>query len=241
MHNEVLILLFTINKRVLQKISPIALGYFVLGLACGMLGQKAGIAPLEMLAMSILAYAGSSQFVGIAMMLQGASFFSIGLTIFIVNLRYVLFSSTLTPFFAKCKLPFLAVYTHGITDETFAVSLSSFQQEKEIPWTHKEAFTLNFLGCTIWSLSNALGCYASTFFTVNLSLVSYILTAMFLGIWANYLVNRTMIIVGLSSGILAVLLALVVPYKLHIVLASLFTSALACYLTLKHEGGGSHE
>lgn len=231
----------TINKRVLQKVSPIALGYFVLGLACGMLGQKAGISPLEMFAMSILAYAGSSQFVGIAMMLQGASFFSIGLTIFIVNLRYVLFSSTLTPFFAKCKLPFLVAYTHGITDETFAVSLAAFQQEKKIPWTKEEAFTLNALGCTVWSLSNALGCYASTFFTVNLSLVSYILTAMFLGIWANYLVNRTMIIVGLTSGILAVLLALVVPYKLHIVLASLLTSALACYLTLKHEGGDGHE
>ena len=67
-HNEVKCLLgIKINKRVLQKISPIALGYLVLGLACGMLGQKAAITPLEMLAMSIFAYAGSSQFIGIAM------------------------------------------------------------------------------------------------------------------------------------------------------------------------------
>ena len=47
---------------------------------------------------------------------------------------------------------------------------------------------------------------------------------MFLGIWSNYLKNRTMIITGLAAGVLAVLLSQVVPYKLHIVLASLIPS-----------------
>ncbi|MFA7067347.1 MAG: AzlC family ABC transporter permease [Acidaminococcaceae bacterium] len=228
-----------INKRVLQKISPIALGYLILGLACGILGQKASISPLEMFAMSILAYAGSSQFIGIAMMLQGASFFSIGLTILIVNLRYVLFSSTLTPYFSKCKLNFLALYTHGITDETFAVNLNSFETETDPYWTHEEALSLNFLGCIVWSLSNALGCYASASISLNINLVAYILTAMFLGIWVNYLANRTMIIVGLSSGILAIILEQLVPFKLHIVLSSVFCSGLACYLSLKNEGGAN--
>lgn len=233
--------LLCINKRVLQKVSPIALGYIALGIADGMLGQKAGLAPWEMFAMSIMAYAGSSQFIGIAMMIQQASFFSIALTILVVNLRYVLFSSTLVPYFAKKSLGFLTVYTHGITDETFAVNLDAFQNEKEPPWTVPEAFTLNIIGCAAWSVANAAGCYASTFLNIDLALVSYILTAMFLGIWSNYLLERKMIIVGLSSGILAVLLALVVPYKLHIVLASLITSGLACYLVLREEGGAGHE
>lgn len=230
-----------INKRVLQKLSPIALGYFILGLACGILGQKANISPLEMFAMSILAYAGSSQFIGIAMMLQGASFFSIGLTILIVNLRYILFSSTLTPYFSKLKLPFLALYTHGITDETFAVNLNSFETETDPYWTHQEALTLNFLGCIVWALSNALGCYASASISLNINLVSYILTAMFLGIWVNYLVNRTMIIVGIASGILALFLAQIVPFKLHIVLSSVFCSGLACYFSMKNKGGNDYE
>lgn len=241
-HNEVNGLFgIKINKRVLQKISPIALGYLVLGLACGMLGQKAAITPLEMLTMSIFAYAGSSQFIGIAMILQSASFFSIGLTILIVNLRYVLFSSTLTPYFSKRRLPFLALFTHGITDETFAVNLTSFETETDPYWTHEEALALNFLGCIVWSLSNAFGCYASEFISLDIHLVSYILTAMFLGIWVNYLVNRTMILVGLTSGILAVILAQIIPFKLHIVISSIVCSGLACYITRHQKGRENNE
>ena len=85
----------TVNRRVLQKLIPIAIGYLALGIACGILAQQAGLTPLEALGMSVLVFAGSGQFIGIAMMAQGAALVSIGLTIFIVNLRHLLFSSTL--------------------------------------------------------------------------------------------------------------------------------------------------
>lgn len=87
----------------------------------------------------------------------------------------------------------------------------------------------------MWAVANAFGCYASRLIHLDLSLVSYILTAMFLGIWSNYLKNRTMVITGLTAGILAVVLSQVVPYKLHIVLASLIPSGLAAWVYLKHE------
>ena len=90
-----------ITRRVLQKDAPIILGYWVLGIACGMLGEKAGLNPFHMFIMSVLAFAGSSQFIGIAMMLQSASYISIALTILMVNLRYALFTSTLAPLVSK--------------------------------------------------------------------------------------------------------------------------------------------
>lgn len=89
----------TVNRRVLRKLIPIAIGYLALGIACGILAQQAGLTPLEALGMSVLVFAGSGQFIGIAMMAQGAALVSIGLTIFIVNLRHLLFSSTLMNFF----------------------------------------------------------------------------------------------------------------------------------------------
>ncbi|MFQ9522356.1 MAG: AzlC family ABC transporter permease [Phascolarctobacterium faecium] len=93
----------TVNRRVLQKLIPIAIGYLALGIACGILAQQAGLTPLEALGMSVLVFAGSGQFIGIAMMAQGAALVSIGLTIFIVNLRHLLFSSTLMNFFNRSK------------------------------------------------------------------------------------------------------------------------------------------
>ena len=223
-----------ITRRVLQKDSPIILGYWVLGMACGMLGEKAGLNPFHMFIMSVLAFAGSSQFIGIAMMLQSASYISIALTILMVNLRYSLFTSTLAPLVARKSGLYTTLFSYGTTDETFALNLSSFQDEEE-HWTHEEALGLDLLSMVVWAIANAFGCYASRLVHLDLSLVSYILTAMFLGIWSNYLKNRTMIITGLAAGVLAVLLSQVVPYKLHIVLASLIPSGLAAWLYLKHE------
>ena len=204
-----------ISRRVLQKDAPIILGYWVLGMACGMLGEKAGLNPFHMFIMSVLAFAGSSQFIGIAMMLQSASYISIALTILMVNLRYSLFTSTLAPLVARKSGLYTTLFSYGTTDETFALNLSSFQDEEE-HWTHEEALGLDLLSMVVWAIANAFGCYASRLVHLDLSLVSYILTAMFLGIWSNYLKNRTMIITGLAAGVLAVLLSQVVPYKLHI-------------------------
>ena len=223
-----------ITRRVLQKDAPIILGYWVLGMACGMLGEKAGLNPFHMFIMSVLAFAGSSQFIGIAMMLQSASYISIALTILMVNLRYSLFTSTLAPLVARKSGLYTTLFSYGTTNETFALNLSSFQDEEE-HWTHEEALGLDLLSMVVWAIANAFGCYASRLVHLDLSLVSYILTAMFLGIWSNYLKNRTMIITGLAAGVLAVLLSQVVPYKLHIVLASLIPSGLAAWLYLKHE------
>lgn len=223
-----------ITRRVLQKDAPIILGYWVLGMACGMLGEKAGLNPFHMFIMSVLAFAGSSQFIGIAMMLQSASYISIALTILMVNLRYSLFTSTLAPLVSKKSGLYTTLFSYGTTDETFALNLSSFQDEQE-HWTHEEALGLDILSMVVWAVANAFGCYASRLVHLDLSLVSYILTAMFLGIWSNYLKNRTMVITGLTAGILAVVLSQVVPYKLHIVLASLIPSGLAAWLYLKHE------
>ena len=223
-----------ITRRVLQKDAPIILGYWVLGMACGMLGEKAGLNPFHMFIMSVLAFAGSSQFIGIAMMLQSASYISIALTILMVNLRYSLSTSTLAPLVARKSGLYTTLFSYGTTDETFALNLSSFQDEEE-HWTHEEALGLDLLSMVVWAIANAFGCYASRLVHLDLSLVSYILTAMFLGIWSNYLKNRTMIITGLAAGVLAVLLSQVVPYKLHIVLASLIPSGLAAWLYLKHE------
>ena len=193
----------TVNRRVLQKLIPIAIGYLALGIACGILAQQAGLTPLEALGMSVLVFAGSGQFIGIAMMAQGAALVSIGLTIFIVN-------------------------------------LNTFETETEPRWTCEEALGLNVTSCAVWSLSNALGCYAAAYLNPPTELVSYLLIAMFLGIWVNYLTDRKMIITGLVSGLLAILLSQIVPYKLHIVLATLAASGAACYITERHAGGADN-
>lgn len=72
------------------------------------------------------------------------------------------------------------------------------------------------------------------------SWVSYLLIAMFLGIWVNYLTDRKMNHHRAGIRVLAILLSQIVPYKLHIVLATLAASGAACYITERHAGGADN-
>jgi 4-azaleucine resistance transporter AzlC len=229
--------MITITPRVLKKITPVVIGYIALGMACGMLGEKAGLTSGIMFVMSVLVYGGSSQFIGIAMMMQGASFISIGLTVFVVGLRNALFTSSLAPYVRKCSDAFTTLFSYGLTDECFAVNLASY--EDKIDWQPGEAMAVNLLCMFTWAISNALGCFLSSFIHLNLALVSYILTAMFLGIWSNYMGSRSLVVTGIGAGLLSVFLATIVPYKLHIVLASLLVSGLMTFLSLR--GGRRHD
>lgn len=80
---------------------PICIGYIPLGIACGILSQKAGLSPFEIGILSLFVFAGSGQFITASMLIANASMFSIILTTFIVNLRHILMSSTLAPFFQQ--------------------------------------------------------------------------------------------------------------------------------------------
>jgi predicted branched-subunit amino acid permease len=52
---------------------PICLGYFPIGLALGVLAQQAGLPWWAMALMSLLVFAGSSQFICVAMLAGGAA------------------------------------------------------------------------------------------------------------------------------------------------------------------------
>ena len=106
---------------------PICLGYMPIGLAFGVLAQKAGLLPLEIGLMSVIVFAGSSQFIAVSMLAAGASIFSIVATTFMVNLRHFLMSSALAVYMKNADRKKLSFFAYGVTDESFAVNLSKFR------------------------------------------------------------------------------------------------------------------
>ncbi len=139
-----------------QAVWPIALGFMPIGAAFGIFAQQTGFTAWEVLGFSMIIFAGSAQFIGIAMMIAGSSIFSIVLTTFIVNLRHVLFSSTLASYMSGSSKKFLALFAFGITDETFAVNLGRFAQKT---WSPSQALCLNMICYVAWALSTVAGCY----------------------------------------------------------------------------------
>jgi 4-azaleucine resistance transporter AzlC len=103
---------------------PIVLGYLPVGMAFGILAQKAGLTTFEAGSMSLLVYAGASQFIAVEMISKGIIWFPIVLTTFFINLRHLLMSSTFSLFFNKNSLRTLSLLSAQLTDESFAVAMS---------------------------------------------------------------------------------------------------------------------
>ena len=107
-----------IDKQVLVAALPIMMGYFPLGLACGVLAGSVGLSTMDIALMSIFVFAGSGQFIALAMMGSGAAAISsIVLTTFIVNLRHLLYSSTLVKYISSGSHGYHMAFAQEIVDE----------------------------------------------------------------------------------------------------------------------------
>ncbi len=110
---------------------PVAVGYLPIAVTFGVISRTAGLPSLEAVLMSLLVFAGASQFVAVELIAAGAGFPGIVATTFFVNLRHVLMSATVSEKLTGHSRSWLAVLAFGITDESF--SLLSTDSRSHLP------------------------------------------------------------------------------------------------------------
>ena len=132
---------------------PIALGYLPVSFTFGVLAVSGGLPVWLAVFISMSNLTSAGQFAGTNLILSGAGFLEITLTTFIINIRYMLMSLSLTQRLEK-GLPVIKrlLIAFGITDETFTVA-SMEQGELSFPFL-MGLISGPFLG---WSLGTALG------------------------------------------------------------------------------------
>jgi len=198
---------------------PICLGYIPIGLAFGVLAQKAGLYPIEITLMSILVFAGSSQFIAVSMLSTGAGAASIIITTFAVNFRHLLMSSSLAVFLGDTTRKKLSLFAYGVTDESFAVNHTRFSQKN---WDLNQALVVNHTANVAWVVSSVIGGYSGQFIHEGAFGIDYALTAMFICLLIFQLRGRLYVITAVIAGAVSVILSLIIPGSSYIVLASIF-------------------
>ena len=196
---------------------PVCLGYAAIGLAFGVIARKAGLHPLEVGLMSLFVYAGSSQFIAAAMIGNGAGLLPVVLTTFTVNLRHLLMSSSLSVYLRELNAAQTALFAYGVTDESFAVNSIRFRQGN---WSWQTALVVNHISNLAWIISTIAGSMLGSFIPDGAFGLDYALTAMFICLLVFQLRDSLQVVVALISGILAVIIALLVPGNYYIILAS---------------------
>ncbi len=206
---------------------PICFGYIPIGLALGVLASQAGIPAWAVTMMSVLVFAGSAQFICVAMLAAGASAGSIIFTTLAVNLRHFLMSSSLAVHLSGVRRLFLSFFAYGITDESFAVNMTRFREGN---WGRWQAITVNQLANLAWITSTTCGALLGQFIPVGAFGTDYALTAMFLALLIFQLHDIIYIFTGLASLCIAVLWYLFIPGDSYIIGASVSAATIGYFL-----------
>ncbi len=210
-------------RQGIQAAWPICLGYVPIGMAFGVLAQKAGLSLLEIAIMSVFVFAGSSQFIAISMLSAGAASAAIILTTFVVNLRHLLMSSSLAVFLNKEKRWKLSLFAYGVTDESFAINHVRFGKGG---WDLNHATALNFTANLTWIGSTITGGYGGQFIEAGSFGIDYALVAMFICLLVFQLKASIYIVTAGIAGVLAVVLSLVIPGNSYIFISSVLAAGL---------------
>nr|WP_304046771.1 AzlC family ABC transporter permease [Methanobrevibacter gottschalkii] len=126
-------------------------GYIPMGIGYAAIAIKAGMSPLETVAMSIFVYAGAGQFIAASMVLSSASIMAIVLTNFVVNLRYFVMSTCVLNQVEDSNLPLNILAAHTTVDESFA--MFSLSQDSSI-WVYLGIAIIAWLS---WIFGAAIG------------------------------------------------------------------------------------
>ncbi len=202
---------------------PIWIGYIAVGIPFGVLAGKAGLSPLQIALMSVIVFAGSSQFIAVSMMASGASMLPIIITTFFVNLRHLLMSTTLALHLRGASRGLLCLFAYGVTDESFAVNLTKFMNGD---WDIKRSLVVNHTANVVWIASTIAGGYLGEIIPEGAFGIDYALTAMFISLLVLQLKNSLILITTILSGFLSVIFSLLLPGAWNIVISSMLAASL---------------
>ena len=199
--------------------APLLVGVFPFGMIYGALALNAGLSASAAQMMSSIVFAGSSQFITTQLVHESTPGLIIVLTIAVVNLRHMLYSASLAPYFASLPTRWKTLLSYLLTDEAYAATIIHYEKEGMTRYGHWFLLGAGFSLWFTWQVSTALGIFLGTAIPESWSL-DFALPLTFIAMVVPVLKTRPAIAAALSAGVVA-LLAYSLPYKLGLILAAL--------------------
>ncbi|GLX70461.1 AzlC family ABC transporter permease [Paenibacillus glycanilyticus] len=203
---------------------PTLLGYLSIGFAAGVVGHTSGLSVLEITLMSILIYAGSAQFIIAGMVASHGSVAAIVFTVFIVNLRHLLLSAALSPYFRHLSAFKTIMIGTLLTDETFGVAINRAANTRALGESWMNG--LNVTAYLNWILATAAGAFLGQWITNPEKFgLDFALSAMFIGLLVLQLIGRQRLfrdlIVVVSAVIIVVGTSMVTSGSIAVIIATI--------------------
>jgi 4-azaleucine resistance transporter AzlC len=190
---------------------PTLLGYLSIGFAAGVVEKTAGLSIAEIALMSLLLYAGSGQFIAAGMIAASNPISAIIFTIFFINIRHLLLSAALSPYFRHLS-PWKNMSVGALlTDETFGVAVTHLQNKRQA--SYKWMLGLNITAYLNWFIANIAGGYFGQWIPDPEKYgLDFAMAGMFIGLLVLQIASQKKYFVDIMVAVSSVIIVIVVSF-----------------------------
>ncbi|KRM53856.1 AzlC family protein [Lentilactobacillus kefiri DSM 20587 = JCM 5818] len=169
-----------------------------------------------------MVFSGGAQFLIASLLATNSPMLSVILMMFFLELRYALLGSSLSKYLHGESLGFTALFAASMNDENYALNYLKFSTDKK--FTPREALHVEHMTLAFWTVSNLIGSLIGSAINIDLTIVHFALTALFLYMIVMQLKNGLIIVICILSGFLAAFFMVITKSTLGLVLSTLTAS-----------------
>lgn len=198
---------------------PVFLTSLLVGITFGVIARQSGLDVLQSAGMSVIVFAGASQFVALELVRAGAPAALVVVTVFLLNLRHVLMGVALRPYFSGQSRARRAALAYLLVDESFALGIGWWRRGQRAVAYYIAIGIAMFL---CWNAGTLAGALAGALIDDPRRLgIDFAITATFIAIVVTGARGRSDVAVALAAGLIAGGLRLVGAGSVAVIAAGL--------------------
>jgi len=193
----------TAFRRGVRDAVPLLLGIVPFGLVAGIAAVNAGFGLPTAVGLSVVVFAGASQIAALELLGQSAPLSVVVATAVVINLRYLMYSASIAPYFREFTARWKAVLAYILTDQAYAISVASYRSDRSVDrkWYYLGAAVTLWV---VWQVTTVAGVLLGTGVPDAWGL-EFAIPLVFLAILVPAIEDRPSAVAAVVGGALAVL------------------------------------
>jgi len=186
-------------KRNFLLTVPVLVGYIVIGIGFGISLQSHGYGVIWALAMSLLIYAGSMQYMAVNLLSAGAGLVTVALTTLMVNARHLFYGLSMIEKYRDTR-PYKPYLIFALTDETYSLVCT------DDTLTDRDCFQISLLNQGYWVFGSVLGSVLGKVLPFDFTGIDFALGALFISVMTEQWITQkdhAPALIGLVSSVVS--------------------------------------
>ena len=186
-----------------RAVAPVLVGIVPFGLVAGAAAVRVGLSGVQAVGLSVVVFAGASQLAAIELLGSDARLAVVVVTALVINLRMVMCSASIAPYFRETVTRWRAGIAYLLTDQAYALSVTRFGADRPVRqrWYYLGAAAPLW---AVWQVCTVLGIVAGARVPESLPL-SFAVPLTFLALLVPAVTDRASGAAAVVGGSVAVL------------------------------------